>query len=162
MKNPFHFLLHVSTQAILVWTLTADAAHSQESSTTEVGWDVTCLTDRVCELKTEITQNNIVAARVSVFRARGHYWLQYTIPLGVDLKRGVQIAIDEKVKIPTTLDNCTIFGCTGQMDLGPDVVDSLKEGSALNIYFVNPTVQETFVIQFSLTGFTSGFRELTQ
>ncbi|WP_175502277.1 invasion associated locus B family protein [Aliiroseovarius crassostreae] len=156
------FVTYICTQTIFVWVLTAGLSLAQEKAPAEAGWGVTCLTDRVCELKTEIVSGATVAARVSIIHVRGEFWLQYTIPLGVDLRRGIQLSIDDGESFETTITSCTAYGCTGRLDLTPEIIESMQQGNILRIFFVRPSVQRVFLIPFSLVGFTAGFVGLTE
>lgn len=156
------FVTCVCIKTVFLWVLTASFSLAQENTPVEAGWGVTCLTDRVCELKTEIVSGATIAARVSIIHVRGDLWLQYTIPLGVDLERGIQLSIDDGEKFETTMSSCTSYGCTGRLDLTPEIIESMKQGNALRIFFVRPSVQRIFLIPFKLEGFTAGFEELTE
>lgn len=124
------------------------------------GWNVACLSPQVCELKSEIFLNEIVAARVSVVNIRGQLILQYTLPLGIDISQGILISIDEGPGFQTRLVNCTDLGCIGTIDLTSEIVQSMKGGNNLNLLYTAAQNQDTFSIPFSLSGFTAGFSEL--
>lgn len=135
-------------------------AMAQQSTLQSTGWSNECLTTRVCELKSEILSDSSVAARLSVFNIRGQFFLQYTIPLGVDISRGIQLAIDNQPPVLTRLTSCTEFGCTGTADINPDFIQSMKQGIDLNVLFTGADTQDTFAISFSLSGFTASYNEL--
>lgn len=161
MKAGFYRVQTASIAACLAsfWSFEAMA---QQSTLQSTGWSNECLTARVCELRSEILSDSSVAARLSVFNLRGQFILQYTIPLGVDISRGIQIAIDGEQPIPTRLINCTGSGCIGTIDLNPDFIQSMKQGINLNILFTGADTQDTFAISFSLSGFTVSFTELVK
>jgi invasion protein IalB len=137
------------------------SAIAQNAPPQETGWSTSCLSDQVCELKTEINSGGNVAARISVFNIRGMFFFQYTIPLGVDIKQGIFIKIDEEGQpITTRLSNCTGNGCTGSFELTTPVIQSMKQGNNLAILFSSPTTQDSFAITFSLSGFTANFAKI--
>ncbi|MEP1767410.1 MAG: invasion associated locus B family protein [Sulfitobacter sp.] len=162
MRTPNRFVARVYTQTIFVWIFTASISFAQGNTPVETGWGVTCLSDRVCELKNEIVSGTSIAARISIFHIRGHTWLQYTIPLGVDIERGIQLSIDSGAKFETILSSCTAYGCTGRLDLTPVIVENMKQGNELQLFFVRPSVQRVLLITFTLSGFTAGFVDLTE
>lgn len=133
---------------------------AQNAPPQEAGWSAACLSDRVCELKSEISSSGRVAARVSVFNIRGYFFFQYTIPLGVDLTQGVFVRVDEEQNIPTEVSSCSGNGCTGTFDLTSPMIQSMKRGSNLAIHFTSPINQDTFAITFSLSGFTARFADI--
>jgi invasion protein IalB len=103
-----------------------------------------------------------VATRISVFDLHGYFWLQYIIRPGIDLIQGISIAVDDGEATNTIISTCKGSGCTGRMDLTPDLITNMKSGENLRLFFISPDNYETFVIDFSLSGFTLGFSELTQ
>lgn len=154
-SRAFAYTVIMSVSLIL-----ATACTAQQVTSEATGWSYACLTQGLCELKAEIRANNTVAARISVIYIRDRFILQYTIPLGVDFARGVEIAIDEEPRIPTNLISCSVVGCTGDIDLNPDIIQTMKKGSELKILFARASSQDTFAITFSLVGFTAGFSGL--
>lgn len=136
-------------------------AIAQNAPSQETGWSTSCLSDQVCELKSEIKSSDIVAARISVFNIRGIFFFQYTIPLGIDIKQGIFIKIDDEGHhITTRVLSCTGNGCTGSLELTTPVIQSMKRGANLAILFSSPTTQDSFAINFSLSGFSAGFAEI--
>jgi invasion protein IalB len=155
-------MTRVFIQTVFIWVFTASFSFAQGNTPVEAGWGVTCLSDRVCELKNEIISGTTVAAITSIFHVRGYTWLQYTIPLGVDIEHGIQLSIDDDEKFETILSSCTVYGCTGRLDLTPEIIERMKQGSALKLFFVRPSVQRVLLITFTLSGFIAGFEELTE
>jgi invasion protein IalB len=146
-----------------IWVLSLSSAHAQNTPTKEIvetGWVASCMSNRVCELKYEISQNAQVAAAVSVFNIRQDFWLQYTIPLGIDLTQGIYIAIDENPNMATLVSSCSVYGCIGKLDLTPSIIAGMKQGESLYIRFINSSTQEQFSITMNLSGFTSGFDDI--
>ena len=149
-----------TTSALITIAITSFISSNvlaQDTPPQETGWSTSCLSERVCEVKSEITANDIVAARASVFNIRGRFIFQYTIPLGIDLTQGIFIRIDENQSIDTELLECSSAGCSGTLELTSPVIQSMKNGTALQIGFTNSADQDTYIINFSLIGFTDGF-----
>lgn len=138
----------------------ASFSFAQDTSGEEKDWQVACMPQSFCELKQVIIHQDRVAASVSILNAGNHVWLQYLIPIGINIEHGIQLSVDAGTPINTTISNCTITGCAGYLDLTPELLAEMKKGFSLNITFLNPTVYEWFTIQFNLSGFASAFQIL--
>lgn len=81
-----------------------------------------------------------------------------TIPLGVNLRAGMALAVDGKELGVSPYDFCDPNGCTAVIPLEGDVLKKIKAGSALQVgsYFGNK--QQT--MGFSLKGVTAAIKEL--
>jgi invasion protein IalB len=133
---------------------------AQEGAQRSAGWTASCLDARLCEMKSELSPSGTVAARVGILNYRGHFMFQYTIPLGVDLKQGIFLRVDEEPPIATEIANCSGFGCTGIIMLNTSIIQSMKRGSNLAILFSSSINQDSFAITFSLSGFTTSFTKI--
>lgn len=136
-------------------------AYAQDAENAAPAWGSNCISPQVCELKSEILQDTYVAARVSIFHIRGYYFLQYTIPISVDLVQGVAIAIDDGQPMATTLSSCSAIGCVGTMPATPSLIRNMKTGQSLKVQFVAPNTKNLLEIGFSLLGFTKAFDQIT-
>ena len=146
--------------ATLFFVLVVPLAHAQQNGPQTRPWTTACLERQVCELKTEIIAGGTVAARASIVNVRGQFTFQYTIPLGVDVRRPILIRIDNDEPIETELIHCSGSGCTGAMEVNSALIQSMKRGTNMSLVFINPRNQDSFAITFSLSGFTSGYNEL--
>ena len=77
------------------------------------------------------------------------------LPLGVDLRSGIEIAIDggEPKRLPFTI--CLADGCRAHMPLDAGLLAAFKRGLEGSIAFRRPTEQRGVKVPFSLKGFTA-------
>ena len=146
--------------ASICFAIFGTIAGAQQNGPQTTPWTTSCLERQVCELKSEILAGGGVAARASVVNLRGQFLLQYTLPLGIDVRRPVLIRIDNDEPITTELIHCSGTGCTGAADVTGELIQSLKRGTNLSFVFQNPRNQDSLAITFSLSGFTAGYNEL--
>ncbi|MCP1336255.1 invasion associated locus B family protein [Futiania mangrovi] len=85
--------------------------------------------------------------------------LALTVPLGIYLPAGIEIAIDggEKTRIP--VDVCQPNGCAAALKLEGAMLNRLKNGSRAVITFQNIQMRPIDV-PLSLLGFTAGFAQV--
>lgn len=149
-----------SLGVLFVGVFSATGAVAQNDGPLQTDWSTSCLSPRVCEMKSEILSGGIAAANASVFNLRGRYLFQYTIPLGPDLTQGIRVKIDQEPATETSILNCTGAGCTGTLELTSSMIQSMKQGNNLNILFYSALNQDSFAITFDLGGFTAAFNDL--
>lgn len=82
--------------------------------------------------------------------------LAVLLPLGLDIPRGVQADIDDRVKLILRIETCVPSGCIARTPLDKKAVDSLKRGNRLNVGFRMQGGTETLFLPGSLTGISSG------
>lgn len=160
MNDNLGRLLSLGVSVLSSFTFLAGQASAQ-AEISNSGWSVDCLSPRFCEMKYEIRQGDAVAATFSVVHVRGQMFLQYEIPLGIDLTRGVTIGIDAEPPVETELLNCTGFGCVGTAPMTSKLVDDMKRGSSLQLVFSNPNSRDVLAIPVSLAGTAAAFQELS-
>jgi len=84
-------------------------------------------------------------------------YLSLEMPLGVDLRPGAVIRVDEGPEIPIPYLQCTQAGCAASVYLGPDVLKAFRAGSVLSVGFRPWGNTQVQVVQASLSGFTRAF-----
>ena len=82
------------------------------------------------------------------------------LPLGVDLRSGVEVAIDggEPKRLPFTI--CLADGCRAHMPLDAATLAAFKRGLEGSVAFRRPTEQRGVKVPFSLKGFTAAVSAL--
>lgn len=158
--NKMHWQFISALGALLLGLFSTTGAIAQDEGLRQTGWSTSCLSPRVCEMKSEILSGGLTAAHASVFNLRGRYLFQYTIPLGPDLTQGIRIRIDQEPTVETHILNCTGAGCTGTVELTSALIQDMKKGGDLHILFSNALNQDSFAITFDLGGFTVAFNDL--
>ena len=82
------------------------------------------------------------------------------LPLGVDLRSGVEVAIDGGApkRLPFTI--CLADGCRAHMPLDAATLAAFKRGLEGSVAFRRPTEQRGVKVPFSLKGFTAAVSAL--
>ena len=87
--------------------------------------------------------------------------LSVSVPLGVDIRPGAVLRIDQGKSIPIGYLRCTQSGCDASIKLDDKLLGALKAGSDLFVGFRPWGSTETSALKVSLTGFTKAFNSLT-
>ena len=87
-------------------------------------------------------------------------YLSIQMPLGVDLRPGAVVRVDEGEERPLPFLQCTTAGCDASLRLDPPILDSLKAGQKFLVGFRPWGQTQTTVVEASLTGFTKAFSSL--
>ena len=82
------------------------------------------------------------------------------LPLGVDLRSGMVLRVDNYEEIKAPYLRCTNAGCDVQVELTAELVAQLKKGLKLQVGFRPFGSSKTVVIDASLKGFTRAFDRL--
>ena len=90
-------------------------------------------------------------------------WLPYLsvqMPMGVDLRPGAVLKVDQGADIPIQYLRCTEAGCDASIQLQPPLLQALKAGNELFVGFRAWGSEETTVLSASLIGFSSAYAGL--
>ena len=82
------------------------------------------------------------------------------LPLGISLRQGVFLQVDEGDLNEIPIDRCEREGCFVELLLSPALVADLKAGNLLKV--IMNYRDETLVIDISLQGFTAALAELSR
>ena len=82
------------------------------------------------------------------------------LPLGVDLRPGMVLRVDNHEEIKAPYLRCTNAGCEVQVELTAELVAQLKKGLKLQVGVRPFGSSKTVVIDASLKGFTRAFNRL--
>ena len=82
------------------------------------------------------------------------------LPLGVDLRPGMVLRVDNHEEIKAPYLRCTNAGCEVQVELTAELVAQLKKGLKLQVGVRPFGSLKTVVIDVSLKGFTRAFNRL--
>ena len=84
-----------------------------------------------------------------------------TLPLGLFLPAGIQIAVDGQNPLAAPLTTCVPEGCQVSMNLDAGILPRLQAGKQTNITFVeNSAERRQITISLSLAGFTPALAAL--
>ncbi|MFT6558756.1 invasion associated locus B family protein [Sneathiella sp.] len=92
-------------------------------------------------------------------QTRGPY-LSISMPLGVDLRPGAVLKIDDGQDISVKYLRCTTAGCDASLPLTPAVLQSMKQGNSLFVGFRAWGNDKVTVLKASLQGFTKSFNNI--
>ena len=84
-----------------------------------------------------------------------------TLPLGISLRHGISIQIDDGKKKNFPIERCEPDGCRAGMKLRDATIAQLIAGSRLTITF-HLGEREPITVPLSLDGFGESFRELSE
>ncbi|MCG8492185.1 MAG: invasion associated locus B family protein [Sneathiellales bacterium] len=87
-------------------------------------------------------------------------FMSIIMPLGVDLRAGAKIKVDEGQEIPLRFLQCTKAGCAASVGLDTKLLEAMKAGNRLRVAFRPWGSKETAVLNASLKGFTKGVNSL--
>lgn len=90
-------------------------------------------------------------------------WLPYLsvqMPMGVDLRPGAVLKVDQGADIPIQYLRCTEAGCDASIQLQPPLLQALQAGNTLFVGFRAWGSEETTVLGASLIGFSRAYEAL--
>ena len=156
----------------LFWVLFVACFQSSTSQAEEIGdWIVTCsdvtneeATINRCfmEQKLSLTDSNVLVARYSIgyFADNSeHPVLNLTLPLGILLKPGGALQLDDKKPIPFQYDLCDTNGCWGRFTLGPQAIVDLLAAERAVVFFIDSS-GKTSSLPIRLNGFADAFERV--
>lgn len=89
-----------------------------------------------------------------------HPYLSVQMPMGVDLRPGAVLKVDNGKDIPVRYLRCTPSGCDASLRLDSGLLDALKAGNDLFVGFRPWGSARTTVVKASLTGFSKAYSSL--
>jgi invasion protein IalB len=87
-------------------------------------------------------------------------YLSIQMPLGVDLRPGVVLKVDEGKELPLRYLQCTNSGCDTGVEIDSNFLISLKVGQNIIVGFRPWGSDQTVVLKASLSGFAKAFNAL--
>ena len=89
-------------------------------------------------------------------------YMSVQMPMGVDLRPGAVLKVDQGKDIPVRYLRCTQAGCDASIHLDPGLLAALKAGNDLFVGFRPWGSDQTTVLKASLKGFSKAYASLTQ
>lgn len=81
-------------------------------------------------------------------------------PLGVDLGKGLVLAIDENEPVRLPFHQCTQAGCMSNVTVADDFIQTMRQGNMLLVTFWPYGGAQAVQVNGSLKGFTKGYQAL--
>jgi invasion protein IalB len=118
---------------------------------------------KVCEegacntMQRLVGPNGDLVASVAIQQAKGDpkVRLVVSMPLGMSIKSGLAVRIDDKVNLPMKFNICLPAGCYAQGSSDKALVDALKAGGQM--FIVAQSRGKPIALPISLAGFTKAF-----
>lgn len=130
-------------------------AHAETESIGD--WNLICENDK-CQavqqlfVTTEEARSRVLSA--SVVQIQTQKVLQLVLPLGLDLRPGIVVRVDESEEQHFPVTTCINDGCVVLMSLTDALYGSLKAGNKMKVGFRPFNSEQTLVVEASLKGFT--------
>lgn len=87
-------------------------------------------------------------------------FMSLQMPLGVDLRPGAVMRVDEESETALEFLRCTEAGCDSSARVTPELLAQLRAGSVLRVGFRPWGSEQVTAVEASLIGFTAAFGQL--
>lgn len=155
-------LKRLVTLSAWVGLVASSFAYAQEPRVTEFqDWIGVCADiqgQERCEiqqtLNMENEQGNARLLRTAVNFIDNQLVMQLVLPLGLDLRAGIVMQIDEGEEFGSGFLTCVQEGCLVAFPIDNERLAALRAGSQMKVGFRPFNTNETLVLEVSLMGFT--------
>ena len=93
--------------------------------------------------------------RVTVSKVNEQPFIEFALPLGMDLRSGMVVQVDQGEELRFGYSTCVPQGCAGVLQLTPELMTALKAGSQARLGFRPFGSEQVQVLEISLSGFTA-------
>ncbi len=120
-------------------------------------WVKVCEDDACNTMQRIVGPNGDLVASVTIRQAAGDPKVQFIVsmPLGLSIKSGLSIRIDDKVKLPLKFNICLPAGCYAEGTSNQALVNALKTAGRLII--VAESGGKPIALPVTLAGFTKAY-----
>lgn len=98
----------------------------------------------------------VVSAAIRIIEGQKINRLIVQVPLGVSIRAGISVGIDDHPEYRFAYMFCHTEGCTAEAEASEEMITRLKKGKALRVTGINMRGQQ-FVLPVTLSGFGSAF-----
>lgn len=130
-------------------------------------WELACIeTDQgeTCQMRQTLEIRDQRAEglflQVVVRREGDRYALEILLPLGVDLRPGVRMRVDEGDPMEAGFVTCIQQGCIAAREITREQLETLQAGRNLTVAFRAMQEENPFLFDVSLMGFTAASNRL--
>lgn len=148
---------------------TAQEAHTPPASRVAYDdWLVECFErnefGQECQIYQRVIMNNgsaiALVATLAFVPPDNYLGIQVALPLGIDLKEGATITIDDDASLDVGISRCTQQGCLFEGTVTDALEVALREGKSASVTVIVPS-EGDFTIPLSLNGFGAALDEIT-
>ncbi|MEE9446411.1 MAG: invasion associated locus B family protein [Arenicellales bacterium] len=128
-------------------------------------WEIGCDqgTPQACQIQHQLaTPENTLPAQILIYTVDALQILEYKVPLGLNLQKGVRLFIkgkNGKHAFPSALLTCHQNGCLGFTQINENLLTQLKKGRTLTLETTDYSTDKNQDFQFSLIGFTKTYQQ---
>ena len=139
-------LAAIACMAAPAWAATETAPASK--------WVKICEADSCNTMQRIVGPNGDLVASVTIRQTKGDPKVQFTVsmPLGMSIKAGLAVKIDDTANLPLKFNICLPAGCYAQIGSDKTLVDALKAGGRLIV--VGESRGKPIALPVTLAGFT--------
>lgn len=133
-------------------------ADAQQQALVEMsGWRLNCAAEGKCELGFTQIKDGRLVTRLLIYKVGKKTVMEYLVPLGVNLQKGILLQIDGRQAFPTQSLYCEAPGCVGFTPLSPDLLAQLKRGALLKLAFYPHAGSSFYAFNYALDGFAAQY-----
>ena len=116
-----------------------------------------------CQVYQRVIMNNgsaiAMVATLAFVPPDNYLGIQVALPLGIDLKEGATITIDDDASLDVSISRCTQQGCLFEGTVTDALELALRAGKAASVTVIVPS-EGDFTIPLSLNGFSAALDEI--
>lgn len=116
-----------------------------------------------CQVYQRVIMSNgsaiAMVATLAFVPPENYLGIQVALPLGIDLKKGATITIDDDASLDVGISRCTQQGCLFEGTVTDALEMALREGEAASVTVTVPS-EGNFTIPLSLNGFSAALDEI--
>lgn len=116
-----------------------------------------------CQVYQRVIMNNgsaiAMVATLAFVPPDNYLGIQVALPLGIDLKEGATITIDDDASLDVSISRCTQQGCLFEGTVTDALELALREGKSASVTVIVPS-EGDFTIPLSLNGFSAALDEI--
>jgi invasion protein IalB len=159
----------LSFPSLLGLLLGGASVHAQEFQSTMHGdWEVVCAEfggERQCQMRQglDLTSEEGTGRVLELALSRledGSRLMEVVLPLGLDVRPGIVLQVDERDEFNAPFLTCVQQGCVAGFLVDDATFAAMRAGQLLRIGFRPFNADRVFVVEASLRGFTAASREL--
>ena len=117
--------------------------------------------DIIQSLEQKDSKARVLAVSIAYSLKENKHLIQISLPLGIDLRRGVDIAIGDVTAKHVSLSRCELSGCIIEAVLANDMLGAMQKNDKGKV-LLSADGQPATTIEFSLKGFNDAEAALKQ